>query len=1108
MIPETVIAVRGTAVRKSSKTVRDCQHPMIVTTIILAVGFCQPGLTNSCRAAEEMLEVTATAPIKIGDEVVTTVPRGTRLWSFSREGNWHKVNVPNQDRRAWIHVGNVRSVQLTPDQLTRYQRANSLWLEGEELAADGKTEQALGLLLKSLPDIRAVAGEKHPTTAALLHGIGFRYAALNQEEKATEFYEQALTAYRETLGRNDIRCATTLYNLGGVYASLSLGAKTVREQVRRNLQALECWRETLAIAEREGDDALAAKALNDIGFNQRNFRDAEVALLRSLAIKKRIYGDVGEDVVTALQNLGDKSRFAGEYLKGVHYYLRALEIEEQLYPDRPSELTWSTLMVGTNYEKFRNFEKAEEYYLRYAALREQEGKTAWKTLGIFYRDSGQYAKAEKALIKAYEVAFDPEILLELSRLDIRQQNRASYGLAERRLLSHLHETEERIGKENFWLGEDLLDLATLCADTDRFDEADAYFSRLLSIEQRLMGDAHPDVADRYRRRGLLQLRKGELEKSLNDLNESRRAIRRHVTQLLPQMEASQQLRFLDEGDRGPFFQTLSVGLKLQDRPEVVQASAEWLLNGKAVAIESLARQSELTAFGNSEESRQLIRMLKGTRAELAEESLRVPEPQKVEAHTEKLRILRERELEIGRELGITLNTRDDVASWIELDAVRSQLPVDTVLIDIIRLQPFDLTDQTWQPERYVAWVIPPSGPKPLRIVDLGDAAEIDELIVRCREVISGAPASIRVDGEVSAAVDAQQVLAPLATRLVTPLLSEVDNANRLILSPDSQLWLVPWSALPIEPNRCLIENLSIRFVATGRDLLKQPRFGPQGPAFMLADPNFDRVAAGEHPAPGQAGGVNEQLMVIPQVSRLPGTAAEARAVRPSIRLFTGSDPHVVIGDAADESVVKGLARPSVAVFSTHGFFLQDQLSMLMVDDKIADLQRGAVDSRITTRREPLHNPLLRCGLLLAGCNLRSSDLTETDDGILTGLEIVGTDLRGTELVVLSACETGVGQVQNGEGVAGLRQAFQLAGAKSVVSTLWQIADDETARLMKEFFSNLASGMSKSEALRQAQLTRISVRRERYGAAHPFFWAAFTITGQDTGSEKSGDLGGD
>jgi CHAT domain-containing protein len=182
--------------------------------------------------------------------------------------------------------------------------------------------------------------------------------------------------------------------------------------------------------------------------------------------------------------------------------------------------------------------------------------------------------------------------------------------------------------------------------------------------------------------------------------------------------------------------------------------------------------------------------------------------------------------------------------------------------------------------------------------------------------------------------------------------------------------------------------------------------------------------------------------------------------------------------------VKLLHGPRILHIATHGFFLKDH-----------ELPAAALGVGGFARDQaPLpfgENPLLRSGLALAGANMRRSG--EEDDGILTAAEVAQMDLRGTQLVVLSACETGVGEVQNGEGVYGLRRTLVLAGAETQVTSLWKVADDATKDLMVEYYQRLLQGESRSAALREAQRTMIRSKTR----SHPYYWAAFVPIGNWT-----------
>jgi CHAT domain-containing protein len=177
--------------------------------------------------------------------------------------------------------------------------------------------------------------------------------------------------------------------------------------------------------------------------------------------------------------------------------------------------------------------------------------------------------------------------------------------------------------------------------------------------------------------------------------------------------------------------------------------------------------------------------------------------------------------------------------------------------------------------------------------------------------------------------------------------------------------------------------------------------------------------------------------------------------------------------------------------ATDGFFLPDMRRDLNEDRRFAFGSGGRTEDGGLARLAQVENPLLRSGLALAGANtwLEGGALpTEAEDAILNAEDVSGLDLLGTELVVLSACETGLGEVYVGEGVFGLRRAFVLAGAKTLIMSLWKVPDKQTQELMEGFYKGVLEGQPRAEALREAQLAM----KARY--PDPLYWGAFVCQG--------------
>lgn len=212
---------------------------------------------------------------------------------------------------------------------------------------------------------------------------------------------------------------------------------------------------------------------------------------------------------------------------------------------------------------------------------------------------------------------------------------------------------------------------------------------------------------------------------------------------------------------------------------------------------------------------------------------------------------------------------------------------------------------------------------------------------------------------------------------------------------------------------------------------------------------------------------------------LPGTKTEIEGIN---KILTASGFNVSKREQkeATEAALKNVKGPSIMHIATHGYFLAD-----------ADLRGN--DAMGVDAENARNNPLLRSGLILsgvqpAGRDKTSVDLQSNDNGVLTAYEAMNLSLEGTDLIVLSACETGLGDVRAGEGVYGLQRAFLVAGANALIMSLWKVDDAATQQLMTSFYTNWSKDRNKQKAFKQAQLQLMTKYKE------PYYWGGFVMMG--------------
>jgi CHAT domain-containing protein len=509
-----------------------------------------------------------------------------------------------------------------------------------------------------------------------------------------------------------------------------------------------------------------------------------------------------------------------------------------------------------------------------------------------------------------------------------------------------------------------------------------------------------------------------------------------------------------------------------DQTDALLASTA--LHYKGVVLDSIIEDRLLAETGKEKAGRDLVDQLSAKKRLVAQLSLQTT-PTSPKEDTERIQALEQEvediESKLARQVADLGQARRALATTVE--QVQRALPNDTVLIEYVRYRRY-LGKNKFQLQ-YGAVVL--SAATPGRWVTLGTAKEIEATLKRYQVLVRN-PGD---EEEMSA------VLAKIDDEVWKPVEQAFPgNTNRVIVSPDGQLNFLSFAALHDPDKGFVAEKYLIRYVTSGRDLLREPEPASGKQVIVMANPKFDRdiqLASIDPPSEGSGvlRGTEKRDIGDLSFEELGGTQKESAELMPKFEQWGWQARSVTGSDVSKRALMK-LHGPYILHLATHGFFEPDDSTSAEANPNDPPWPESKSD---LTRSQYLRNPMHRSGLALAGANTtiaawkRGEAPPIEEDGILTAEDVSTLDLKGTWLVTLSACDTGCGEARAGEGVMGLRRGFIEAGAQNLLMSLWPISDEFTVQIMSDFYEAAHESGNAPEALAKVQrdwLVRLSKER--------------------------------
>jgi CHAT domain-containing protein/tetratricopeptide (TPR) repeat protein len=934
---------------------------------------------------------------------------------------------------------------------------NNLAVLYQKMGAYGRAEP---LFVEALAIRKEVLGPKHPEYGLSLGNLAELFRNMADYARAEPLYLEALSIRKDVFGVKHGAYAASLNNLGLLYVDMGDYARAEP----RFVEALAIRKDVLG--EKHSEYAQSLGNLGYLYWNMGDYGRAEPLFVAALSLRKEVLGVKHPDYALSLGNLATLYQSRGDYARAEPISREACSIQKLVHGARHPMFATSLSNLALLYQEMGDRGRSEPLYEEVLSIQKEvfgakhpAYALTLNNLAEIYRSRGEYGRSETLYVESLSVRKEvlgprhPDCAQSLGNLADLYRMMGDHRRAEPLLVEALSIHKESLGVRHPDYATSLNNLAKVYQETGEYARSEPLLVEAAAVYRDMLGAKHQYYAQSLQNLAELHqcsgdyARAGPLHLEAVEITLANLASASVIQSERQQLAMGSELRHHLDG-------LLSTAVASGDFAEEAYAAVlRW--KGAVLDRQQTGRRLRMTGDPRVVE---LLERLQSTAGRVATAALAVPAPPQQAVWRKQIDRWTAEKERLEAELSArstAFRNRRAAAARTPAD-VRRALADGQLLIDCLEFSRLFRVGPGKPPrfERHLAAFVLRRD-RSVELIDLGPTAAIAANVDTWRQ-------SLGAGDEAAAAAT------KLKDQVWRPLAPHLGDVQMVLISPDGALARFPMGALPgKQPGTFLLEDVGLVIVPIPQRIADSPQSRIDEAPTLLTLGDVDYGRGSDSPSPADVAMRGNEAAFAP----LEGAARESEAIDSLFaRSFADGRIRTLRQGRANESEFRAAASQSRYLhLATHGYFAPPQVrSALSIDE--SESSADDFEVRLGGAREVAgFHPGLLSGLALAGANRPPE--AGRDDGILTALEAAELDLDGVELVTLSACETGLGATAGGEGLLGLQRAFQTAGARHVVASLWKVDDEATAVLMRLFYENLwLKKLSIAESLRQAQLS--------------------------------------